>query len=44
MEGNLPDKKLRMLQTWIDIHEEELMADWSLAANGEPVFPIEPLR
>jgi hypothetical protein len=30
--------------SWIAIHEYELMADWALAANGEPVFPIEPLR
>jgi hypothetical protein len=44
IEGDLPPKKLRMLQAWIAIHEEELMADWSLAAKGEPVFKIEPLR
>jgi len=44
LEGQLPNKKLRLLQAWIDIHEEELMADWSLAVKGEPVFPIEPLR
>lgn len=44
LEGELPSKKLRLLQAWIDIHEEELMADWSLAVKGEPVFPIEPLR
>ena len=44
LEGQLPNKKLRLLQAWIDIHEDELMADWSLAVKGEPVFPIEPLR
>lgn len=44
LEGNLPAKKLRLVQAWIAIHEEELMADWALAANGEPVFPIDPLR
>ena len=44
LEGQLPSKKLRLLQAWIDIHEEELMADWTLAVNGEPVFQIEPLR
>ncbi len=44
LEGELPSKKLRLLQAWVDIHEEELMADWSLAVKGEPVFPIEPLR
>lgn len=44
LEGGLPAKKLRLVQAWIAIHEEELMADWALAVNGEPVFPIEPLR
>ncbi len=44
LEGGLPAKKLRLIQAWIDIHEEELMADWALAVNGEPVFPIDPLR
>lgn len=42
--GDLPAKKLRLVQAWIAIHEEELMADWALAVNGEPVFPIDPLR
>lgn len=42
--GDLPAKKLRLVQAWIAIHEEELMADWALAANGEPIFPIDPLR
>jgi hypothetical protein len=44
IEGELPPKKLRLVQAWIDIHEEELMADWSLAVKGEPIFPIDPLR
>jgi len=44
LEGDFPAKKLRMVQAWIAIHEEELMADWALAVNGEPVFPIDPLR
>lgn len=44
LEGNLPAKKVRQVQVWIDLHEEELMADWSLAVKGEPIFPIDPLR
>nr|VFJ57955.1 MAG: protein of unknown function (DUF4160) [Candidatus Kentron sp. FM]VFJ62493.1 MAG: protein of unknown function (DUF4160) [Candidatus Kentron sp. FM]VFK13278.1 MAG: protein of unknown function (DUF4160) [Candidatus Kentron sp. FM] len=44
LEGNIPAKKLRLVQAWITIHEDELMADWTLAVKGEPVFPIEPLR
>ena len=42
--GDFPAKKLRLVQARIAIHEEELMADWALAVNGEPVFPIDPLR
>jgi hypothetical protein len=44
LEGGIPAKKLCLVQAWITIHEEELMADWALAVNGEQVFPIEPLR
>lgn len=44
LEGDLPAKKLRLVQAWVAIHEDELMADWALAVNGEPVFPIDPLR
>jgi hypothetical protein len=44
LEGDLPAKQLRLVQAWVAIHEEELMADWTLAVNGEPVFPIDPLR
>ncbi len=44
LDGDIPAKKLRMVQAWIAIHEDELMADWSLAAKGEPVFPIDPLH
>ncbi len=44
IEGSLPAKKLRLLQAWIILHEEELMANWALAVKGEPVFKIEPLR
>ena len=44
LEGDLPLKKIRQIQVWIDLHEEELMADWTLASNGEPLFHIDPLR
>jgi len=32
------------LQAWLEIHREDLMADWKLAVNGMTPFPIEPLR
>jgi hypothetical protein len=36
--------KVRLVQAWIEIHREELMADWQLAVNGEEAFKIEPLK
>jgi hypothetical protein len=29
---------------WIEIHQDELMADWRLAIQGEPIFKIDPLK
>ncbi|EME71730.1 hypothetical protein H261_02321 [Paramagnetospirillum caucaseum] len=42
--GGFPAAKLRLVQAWIEIHREELRADWDLAVQGEAVFRIEPLR
>jgi Domain of unknown function (DUF4160) len=42
--GTLPSAKTRLVQAWIEIHRDELMADWQLAVNGEEVFKIDPLK
>ena len=44
LEGNLKANKMKLVQAWIEIHKEELMADWELAIGGEPVFKIDPLK
>lgn len=44
LEGNIKPAKLKLVQAWVEIHNEELMADWELAVKGQPVFKIEPLR
>ena len=44
LSGKLNPAKLKLVQAWIEIHKEELMADWQLAANGQEVFKIEPLK
>jgi hypothetical protein len=36
--------KMKLVQAWIEIHKEDLMADWDLAINGENVFKIDPLK
>jgi hypothetical protein len=44
LAGKLPPKKLKLVQEWIDLHRDELMANWELASSGESVFGIEPLK
>lgn len=44
LEGDFPNKQMKLLQAWIAIHEEELQANWKLLCNGEGYFKIEPLR
>jgi len=41
---DLPSKQLKMVQAWIEIHNEELIVDWELAVNGEEPFRIAPLQ
>ncbi len=42
--GEIPVAKVRLVQAWIEIHRESLLADWELAVNGQAPFAIEPLR
>ena len=44
LHGQLPLSHTRLVQAWIEIHRDALMADWFLAVNGESPFQIEPLR
>lgn len=44
LDGKLPSKQSKMVQAWIEIHRDELLADWELAANGEEPFRIAPLQ
>ena len=44
LAGAVPRKQARLVQAWIELHRDELKADWNLAVNGEALFKIEPLR
>jgi hypothetical protein len=44
LAGALPSGKARLVQAWIEIHRDELMANWNLAVNGEEIFRVEPLK
>lgn len=44
LEGDFPNKQLKLLLAWIAIHEDELKANWELLSKGDGYFKIEPLR
>ena len=44
LDGKMPRRQTRMVQAWLEIHHDELVADWSLAVKGQPVFAIDPLK
>jgi len=35
---------MKLVQAWIEIHREDLMANWQLAVQGKTLFKIDPLR
>ena len=43
LAGDLPRKQLRLVQAWIELRRDELLADWELAVNGENPYKITPL-
>ena len=44
IEGELPKGKMKLLLAWMEIHHDELEANWRLLCDGEPAFKIEPLK
>ncbi len=44
LEGELPGKQYKLVQAWIALHADELMADWKLAVAGVAPYKIEPLK
>ncbi len=44
LAGSLPNRQLRLVQAWIEIHREELLANWTLACAGTQPYKVEPLR
>lgn len=44
LDGSLPPAKLKLLQAWVELHRDELLANWTLAVSGQPPFKIDPLR
>lgn len=44
LEGKIPARKMKLVKAWIELHQDEIMADWELAIKGEEIFKIDPLK
>lgn len=44
LEGKLPRGKMKLLDAWMELHRDELYANWTLLSRGDKPSKIEPLR
>lgn len=42
--GGVPRRQRRLVEAWAELHQEELLADWTLLQAGELPSPIDPLE
>lgn len=43
LSGQIPAAKAKLVVAWIEIHKDNLLADWELAVNGKTPFKIKGL-
>jgi hypothetical protein len=41
--GALPNKQLKLVLAWCELHKDELMQNWELSKEGKPLNAIAPL-
>ena len=44
LEGEMPKKQVKLISAWAELHKEELIANWELAMNEQPLYKIDPLK
>ena len=44
LEGSIPKNRMKLLDAWMEIHREDLEANWKLLSEGEQFFRIDPLK
>lgn len=44
LEGALPKAKMKLLDAWMEIHRDDVEANWNLLSKGEQFFRIDPLK
>ena len=44
VSGDFPARARTLVLEWLELHREELLADWERARAGQPLLPISPLE
>jgi hypothetical protein len=44
VSGKFPKRALRHVLEWHELHQAELLEDWNLAQQRQPLKPIRPLK
>jgi Domain of unknown function (DUF4160) len=44
IDSNLPERQLRLVLAWAELHQRELLENWRLARAGETLREIDPLQ
>jgi hypothetical protein len=42
--GSLPQRQQRLVETWAELQERELLDDWNLPQDGKKPAAIAPLQ
>lgn len=43
IRGALPNRQLKLILAWCELHQDELMQNWELAKDDQPLNKIAPL-
>jgi Domain of unknown function (DUF4160) len=44
IHGQFPARALKLVLEWMNLHKAELLEDWQLAKQGQPLKRIAPLE
>lgn len=44
IHGQFPPRALKLVIEWRDLHKAELLENWALAKDGQPLKSIAPLE
>ncbi len=43
IRGSLPNRQLKFVLAWAELHKDELMQNWELARDNQPLNRVDPL-